>query len=99
MGYDSPFQRYKFNFDKIKVSVVKDNDALQYEKFKKEQDIYNVQRSRRWVEETDFTATESGWIKKQRVFSEKPAGTSGYYFNMRNGHLMTKELDMHFAIL
>ena len=43
---NSPFNRYKFNFDKIKVSVVKDNDALQYEKFKKgEQDIYNVQRS------------------------------------------------------
>ena len=80
----SPFNRYKYNFDKIKVSVVKDNDALQYEKFKKgEQDIFNVQRSRRWIEETDFEATKNGWVKKQRVFSEKPAGTSGYYFNMR----------------
>ena len=97
---NSPFNRYKFNFDKIKVSVVKDNDALQYEKFKKgEQDIYNVQRSRRWVEETDFTATESGWIKKQRVFSEKPAGTSGYYFNMREWPFNDKRVRYAFCYL
>ena len=81
---ESAFNRYKFNFEKIKVSAVKDNDALQYEKFKKgEQDLFNVNRSRRWIEETDFDATQKGWMKKQRIFSEKPAGTSGYYFNMR----------------
>ena len=97
---NSIFNRYKFNFDKIKVSVVKDNDALQYEKFKKgEQDIYNVQRSRRWVEETDFTATENGWIKKQRVFSEKPAGTSGYYFNMREWPFNDKRVRYAFCHL
>ena len=44
---DNPLVRYKYNFDRIKISVVKDNDALQFEKFKKgEQDIFNVQRSR-----------------------------------------------------
>ena len=32
---NSEFNRFKFNFEKIKVSAVKDNDALQYEKFKK----------------------------------------------------------------
>ena len=54
---------------KIKVSVVKDNDALQFEKFKKaEQDIFNVQRSRRWVEETDFKATEKAGSKSRGVF-------------------------------
>ncbi len=97
---DSPFNRYKFNFEKIKVSVVKDNDALQFEKFKKgEQDIFNVQRSRRWVEETDFKATEKGWIKKQRVFSEKPAGTSGYYFNMREWPFNDKRIRYAFCYL
>ncbi|MFL2989570.1 MAG: ABC transporter substrate-binding protein, partial [Candidatus Neomarinimicrobiota bacterium] len=97
---DSPFNKYKYNFDKIKVSVVKDNDALQFEKFKKgEQDIYNVQRSRRWVEETDFKATKKGWIKKQRVYSEKPAGTSGYYFNMRQWPFNDKRIRYAFCYL
>ena len=96
----SPFNRYKYNFDKIKVSVVKDNDALQYEKFKKgEQDIFNVQRSRRWIEETDFEATKNGWVKKQRVFSEKPAGTSGYYFNMRQWPFDDKRVRYAFCYL
>ena len=96
----SPFNRHKYNFDKIKVSVVKDNDALQYEKFKKgEQDIFNVQRSRRWIEETDFEATKNGWVKKQRVFSEKPAGTSGYYFNMRQWPFDDKRVRYAFCYL
>ena len=65
----SPFNRYKYNFDKIKVSVVKDNDALQYEKFKKgEQDIFNVQRSRRWIEETDFEATKMDGSRNKEFF-------------------------------
>jgi ABC-type oligopeptide transport system substrate-binding subunit len=74
---ESPFSIYLYNFERIKVSIVKDNDALVFEKFKKgEQDFLQVSRSRRWVEETDFESTEKGWIKKQRVFSERPAGKS-----------------------
>ena len=97
---NDPLNRYKFNFDRIKVSVVKDNDALQFEKFKKgEQDIFNVNRSRRWIEETDFDATKNGWIKKQRVFSEKPAGTSGYYFNMRQWPFDDKRVRYAFCYL
>ena len=97
---NDPLNRYKFNFDRIKVSVVKDNDALQFEKFKKgEQDIFNVNRSRRWIEETDFDATKNGWIRKQRVFSEKPAGTSGYYFNMRQWPFDDKRVRYAFCYL
>ena len=97
---DSPFSQHMFNFDKIKVSVVKDNDALQFEKFKKgEQDIFNVVRSRRWIEETDFEATQKGWMKKQRIFSEKPAGTSGYYFNMREWPFNDKRIRYAFCYL
>ena len=97
---DGPFTRYRYNFDKIKISAIKDNDALQYEKFKKgEQDIFRVLRSRRWVEETDFEATKNGWIKKQRIFSEKPAGTSGYFFNMRKWPFDDKRIRYAFCYL
>ena len=94
------FTRYRYNFDKIKISAIKDNDALQFEKFKKgEQDIFRVLRSRRWVEETDFQATKKGWIKKQRIFSEKPAGTSGYFFNMREWPFDDKRIRYAFCYL
>ena len=97
---ESPFSRYLYNFERIKVSIVKDNDALVFEKFKKgEQDFLQVSRSRRWVEETDFESTEKGWIKKQRVFSERPAGTSGYYFNMRKWPFDDKRIRYAFTYL
>ena len=97
---DDPFVRYRYNFDRIKVSAIKDNDALRYEKFKKgDQDIFRCYASRRWVEETDFEATQKGWIKKQRVFSEKPAGTQGYFFNMREWPFNDKNIRYAFCYL
>jgi ABC-type transport system substrate-binding protein len=89
-----------FNFDKIKVSVVKDNTALEYEKFKKgEQDFYTVSQARIWVEETEYESIEMGWVKKQRVFSERPAGTSGYFFNMRKWPFDDKRIRYAFTYL
>ena len=97
---DDVFVKYRYNFNKIKISAIKDNDALRFEKFKKgDQDIFQVYASRRWVEETDFEATKKGWIKKQRVFSEKPAGTSGYYFNMREWPFNDKNIRYAFCYL
>ncbi len=97
---DAPMNKYVNNFDKIKVSVVKDNTALEYEKFKKgEQDFYRVAQARIWVEETDYEAIQNGWIKKQRIFSEKPAGTSGYYFNMREWPFDDKRVRYAFTYL
>lgn len=97
---DDPFSKYMYNFDKIKVSIVKDNTALEYEKFKKgEQDFYTVSQARRWVEETDYESINMGWVKKQRIFSERPAGTSGYFFNMRKWPFDDKRIRYAFTYL
>ncbi|SVE21780.1 uncharacterized protein METZ01_LOCUS474634, partial [marine metagenome] len=75
------------NFDAIKWFVIKDNATLPFEKFKKgEFDYFEVSRSARWVEDCvpeKIQAIDKGWIKKHRIFSDRPAGTSGYGFNMR----------------
>ena len=87
------------NFSYLSNSSVEVIDG-EYEKFKKgEQDLFNVNRSRRWIEETDFEATKKGWMKKQRIFSEKPAGTSGYYFNMREWPFDDKRIRYAFSYL
>ena len=97
---DDPFSKHMYNFDKIKVSIVKDNTALEYEKFKKgEQDFYTVNQARRWVEETDYESINMGWVQKQRVFSERPAGTSGYFFNMRTWPFDDKRIRYAFTYL
>ncbi|MBL7052475.1 MAG: hypothetical protein ISS00_01875 [Candidatus Marinimicrobia bacterium] len=99
-GADDPTSKYTSNFDKIKFIVVKDNTSLEFEKFKNhEQDFYTVSKARVWVEECDFEAIEKGWIQKHRLFSERPAGTSGYAFNMRKWPFDDRRLRYVFAYL
>ncbi|NQV41189.1 MAG: hypothetical protein HQ506_02445 [Candidatus Marinimicrobia bacterium] len=99
-GIDDPTSKYTSNFDKIKFIVVKDNNALIFEKFKKgEADFYTVAAAREWIEETDFEAVQKGWVQKHKIYSEKPAGTSGYAFNMRKWPFDDKRVRMAFAYL
>jgi len=95
-----PMHRYTNNFDKIIFNVVKDNNLLMFEKFKKgECDFYTVAASREWVEETNFVAVQKGWVQKRKIYSEKPAGTSGYAFNMRKWPFNDKKVRMAFTYL
>ncbi|MFC1854138.1 ABC transporter substrate-binding protein, partial [candidate division CSSED10-310 bacterium] len=81
---ENPLRKYRFNFDKIKFNVVKNNRTLEYEKFKKgDQDFFDIRKAQRWVEETNYKQMQKGWILKRKLFSDKPAGTQGYCFNMR----------------
>ncbi len=99
-GADDPTSKYTSNFDRIKFIVVKDNTALEFEKFKNyECDFYTVSKARVWVEECDFEAIEKGWMQKHRLFSERPAGTSGYAFNMRKWPFDDRRARYAFAYL
>ena len=86
-GKDLRQNLYRFNFDAISFFIIKDNDPLIFEKVKKgEFDYMTVLRSRVWVEECTskkIKAVDKGWMKKHRIFAQRPPGTSGYGFNMR----------------
>ena len=95
--------RYRFNFDAISWFVIKDNASLPFEKFKKgEFDYFEVARSARWVEDCvpkRMNAIDKGWMKKHRIFSNKPSGTSGYGFNMRKFPFNDKNIRYAFGFL
>jgi len=95
--------RYRFNFDAISWFVIKDNATLPFEKFKKgEFDYFEVARSARWVEDCvpeKMDAIDKGWMKKHRIFSNKPSGTSGYGFNMRKFPFNDKNIRYAFSFL
>ena len=100
---DHAQNRYRFNFDEISWFVIKDNYTLPLEKFKKgEFDYQEVGRSRVWVEDLVPEKVEpinKGWIKKHRIFSNRPAGTSGYGFNMRKFPFNDKNIRYAFGYL
>jgi len=102
-GKDLVQNRYRYNFDAINFFVIKGNDALTFEKFKKgEFDYYEVGRSRVWVEECvadKMQSIDKGWMKKHRIFSDMPAGTSGYGFNMRKFPFNDKNIRYAFGYL
>ena len=108
---NDPMNKHVNNFDKIKFIVVKDNNALMFEKFKKgESDFYTVAAAREWVEECEVDsltpgetnwpyALKKGWVQKRKMYSEKPAGTSGFAFNMRKWPFDDKRVRMAFTYL
>ena len=80
---DSDIYRYMYNFDKIKIKVVRD-ERLEMEKFKKgELDFYQVGRAQWWVQEFKFDAVRRGLVQKRKVYTERPRGYGGLALNMR----------------
>ena len=83
---ESLFTKSSCNFDKITFIVVVDNPTLEYEKFKKgEVDYfsYTSLTTDKWIGDTAFPAIKNNWIQRYRVFTDGPAGTWGYFFNLR----------------
>lgn len=80
-GKDKHYWRGMFNPDRIIIKVVPDNQELDYFK-KREIDYYQVNTSRIWAEEMDFEATQKGWARMKRVFTQVPAGIYGLHMNL-----------------
>jgi len=88
-----------YNFDRIKWTVVMDEE-LAFEKFKKgELDFYVVGKAQRWKEECDFDKVKKGWIQKRKIYTHSPEGFSGYAFNMRKPPFNDRNVRKAFAHL
>jgi len=83
---DYPISKYSGNFDKISFFVTKDNPTLEYEKFKKgevDKFWFTGNTTDKWIGDTTYPAIKNNWIKRDRVFTDGPVGSSGLFFNMR----------------
>ncbi len=80
---DLPVNRGRFNFDRVRYDYYRDaNVAL--EAFKAGQyDIRLENVSKFWATGYDGPALERGWIRKEEIPVERPAGMQGFVFNTR----------------
>ena len=96
----------KYNFNEIKMIIVRD-EILEKEKFKKgEIDFYDIAKPSIWVSEFSqknpnppFEALERGLVQKRKVFNYHPEGVQGIVFNMRKAPFDDLKVRKAFAYL
>lgn len=82
-GKDLPLNRGRYNFDRIRYDMYRDSTVL-LEAFKSGQfDFRNENIARNWHTAYDIPAVAQGLIQKAELPHQRPAGLSGFLFNLR----------------
>ncbi len=98
-GADSPFYSGRYNFDKIKLIAIED-DNLAYEKFRNgETDFFFANRSQWWKTKFDFEEVKQGLIQKRKIYNDDPQGVQGFAFNMRREPFSDPRVRKAFTLL
>jgi microcin C transport system substrate-binding protein len=72
----------RFNFDRIKLSVIQPDRTLDYVR-RGELDLMVEPSARAWNEEYTFPAVQNGWLRRARVFVDMPTGIGGLHMNLQ----------------
>ena len=84
---DLPVNVGQSNFDVLKVEYFADYTAA-FEAFKGGAYGYREEfLSKLWATSYDFPAIDKGWVIKEELPDGNPAGTQGFWFNLRRDHL------------
>jgi microcin C transport system substrate-binding protein len=82
-GADLPVNKGRFNFDEIRYEYYRDSDVA-LEAFKAGQyDIRLENTAKLWATGYDSPALAKGWIVREEIPVERPAGMQGFVFNTR----------------
>ncbi len=82
-GWDLPVNVGRWNFGEIRFEYFRDRSAA-FEGFKAGAFSFNEEFwSKLWATAYNFPAVQKGWVKKEVIPDNRPAGTQGYWFNLR----------------
>ncbi len=97
---DNPTMKGVYNFNEIRLDVVRDTELMYQKLLADELDIYIVSTAQRWIDEVDEEeAVRKGWIQKRRIWNRSPTGYGGYCFNMRVPPFNCRNVRLAFAHL
>jgi len=97
---DDPSMDGVYNFDEVRLEVVRDSELMYQKLLAGELDMYFVNTAQRWIDEVDEEpAVYNGWIQKRRIWNLNPDGYGGYCFNMRNPPFDDRRVRLAFAHL
>ncbi|MEL6574676.1 MAG: extracellular solute-binding protein [Pseudomonadota bacterium] len=82
-GWDLPVNKGRYNFDEIRIEYFRDRSAG-FEAFKAGTYTFNEEFwSKLWATAYNFPAIQRGDVVKDTLPDNRPAGTQGYWFNLR----------------
>jgi microcin C transport system substrate-binding protein len=82
-GRDLPVNVGRWNFATLRYEYFRDSTAA-FEAFKSgEYEMHEEFFSKLWATAYDFPAIQNGWVVRDVLPDERPAGTQGYWLNMR----------------
>ncbi len=82
-GKDLPVNVGQNNFDTIKIEYFADYTTA-FEAFKAGAYTFREEyQSKIWATGYDFPAVQNGWVKTELLDDGRPAGTQGFWFNLR----------------
>lgn len=86
-GWKHPAMVGSWNFEKITFQYYKDYTAA-FEAFKGGGYLFHEEFfSKIWATGYDFPSLSKGWVVKDELPDERPSGTQGFWFNMRQPQL------------
>jgi len=80
-GYSNPYYKNRYNVEKIRVQVIRDNDIARKYFEKGDLDAYALVLPELWHDKSDTKPYQNGYIHKFWGFNQTPQGAGGMWLN------------------
>ncbi|HBS99947.1 MAG TPA: ABC transporter substrate-binding protein [Citreicella sp.] len=91
-GKDLPFNKGRYNYDRIRVEYFADQTAS-FEAFKAGEYTFRVESDPRlWATSYDFPRIQEGTVKKEEILDGSPPNPTGFIFNLARPQLQDKRV-------
>jgi microcin C transport system substrate-binding protein len=91
-GYSNPYYKNRFNVEKIRITVIRDNDIAKKHFEKGDLDAFGLILPELWHDKSNGKAYRNGYIHKFWGFSQTPQGAGGMWLNTAKPYLDNLEI-------
>lgn len=82
-GKDLPVNRGQDNFDRMRQDYYRDQTVIREAIKAGEIDYYRENQAKAWAQDFDIEAVRKGWLKKEAIPHNRPAGMQAFVMNLR----------------
>ena len=80
-GYSNPYYRNRYNVEKIRIQIIRDDDIARKHFEKGDLDSYHLVRPSLWHEKSSGKIYQKGYVQKFWGFNQVPQGAGGMWLN------------------